>query len=412
MAVDTNNISESIFDTEELDSESIFGTSKVSIDAATPQPVPMLDMSHTLRRRADIDTKQDKVAKLLEELGCEGVVLLMPAHVAWFTGGMNIRGLIADGERPGIYTNGRQRWLLASNIDGQRLFDEELDGLGFQLKEWQWTVGRALLLGELVAGKKFATDRPFPNMPLVNDRLRTDLRPLTPYEQDLYRTLGNAVVHALEATARNITPGTSEAEIAGQIAHRLCRRGVEALNISVAADDRAKKFRRCGFTDALANQTCVLQATGCHDGLYATASRTVCFGEPTPGFKLDFEAAVRLSALYRLMSVPGESVGSAAESGKKLSLNGPYEHEWRESQIGYGAGRFQAEELRKAGQDEKFGPGWPIVWQSKIGSASVVDTVLVTQEGPDPMTPTEGWPFKRIRVKGHAVDVPDLLVRV
>ena len=154
MAVDTNNINESIFDTEDLDSESIFGTSKVAIDAATPQPVPMLDMSHTLRRRADIDTKQDKVAKLLEELSCEGVVLLMPAHVAWFTGGMNIRGLIADGERPGIYTNGRQRWLLASNIDGQRLFDEELDGLGFQLKEWQWTVGRALLLGELVAGKE------------------------------------------------------------------------------------------------------------------------------------------------------------------------------------------------------------------------------------------------------------------
>ena len=145
--------------------------------------------------------------------------------------------------------------------------------------------------------------------------------------------------------------------------------------------------------------------------LYATASRTVCFGDPTPEFKLDFEAAVRLSARYRLMSVPGESVGSAAESGKRLSLNGPYEHEWREAQIGYGAGRFHAEELRKAGQDEKFGPGWPIVWQSKIGTASVVDTVLVTNEGPDPMTPTEGWPFKRIRVKGNAVDVPDLLVR-
>ena len=91
----------------------------------------------------------------------------MPAHVAWFTGGMNVRGLIADTERPGVYTNGRQRWLLCcSNVDTQRLFDEELDGLGFQLKEWQWATGRAVLLGELVAGKKFATDRPFPNMPL------------------------------------------------------------------------------------------------------------------------------------------------------------------------------------------------------------------------------------------------------
>src|SRR6478735_4698008 len=122
-------------------------------------------------RRADIDAKQQLVAGVLAEMSCEAVVLLMPAHVAWFTSGLIARGLIADGERPGVYTNGRQRWLLCSNIDSQRLFDEELDGLGFQLKEWHWMTGRAALLGELVSGKKFATDRPFPNMPLVNDAL-------------------------------------------------------------------------------------------------------------------------------------------------------------------------------------------------------------------------------------------------
>ena len=54
-------------------------------------------------------------------------MLLMPAHVAWFTADLNVRGLIADSERPAIYTNGRQRWLICSNVDTQRLFDEELD---------------------------------------------------------------------------------------------------------------------------------------------------------------------------------------------------------------------------------------------------------------------------------------------
>ncbi len=82
-------------------------------------------------RRADIDAKQQLVAGLLAEMDCEAVVLLMPAHVSWFTSGLTARGLIADSERPGIYTNGRQRWLLSSNIDTQRLFDEEIDQLGF-----------------------------------------------------------------------------------------------------------------------------------------------------------------------------------------------------------------------------------------------------------------------------------------
>ena len=74
-----------------------------------------------LARRADIDAKQAILTRLFTELECEAVILFMPAHVAWFTGGMATRGLIADGERPGVYTNGRQRWLLCSNIDTQRL---------------------------------------------------------------------------------------------------------------------------------------------------------------------------------------------------------------------------------------------------------------------------------------------------
>src|SRR5438876_1449582 len=94
-------------------------------------------------RRADIDIKQAQLAWLMEQVECEAALLLAPAHVAWFTSGMNVRGLIADSERPGVYTNGRQRWLLCSNVDTQRLFDEELDQLGFQLKEWTWEGGRA-----------------------------------------------------------------------------------------------------------------------------------------------------------------------------------------------------------------------------------------------------------------------------
>ncbi len=363
------------------------------------------------RRRADIDAKQLRVAALLEELECEGVILLMPAHVAWFTGGMNVRGLIADGERPGIYTNGRQRWLLASNIDAQRLFDEELNNLGFQIKEWQWSIGRAVLLGELVAGKRFATDRPFPNMPLVNDRLRMELRPLSDYEQALYLDLGKIVVHAVEATARSLDVGETEQEIAGHLAHRLYRHGVEVTAISVAADDRVTRVRRAGFTEAVVEKSCYLQATGCRDGLYVTVGRTVSFGTPDDSLRQEFDLAVKMAAIKRAMSVPGETVGSAMESARKLLTNTEYEYEWRFSQPGYGAGRFAAEELRKAGQDEKFALGWALVWQTKIGKAAIVDTVIVDQYSSLPVTPPEIWPFKRVKLREVYIDIPDILTR-
>jgi hypothetical protein len=374
-----------------------------SVPAEPPDPVA--------QRRADIDAKQAAVAHILDEMGCEGVILLMPAHVAWFTGGMTARGLIADTERAGIYTNGRQRWVVCSNIDTQRLFDEEIDRLGFQLKEWQWTTGRAALLGELVAGKKVAADRPFPGLALINDRLRTELRPLAPTDREHYLALGRVVVHALEATARGITRGQTEEEIAGQIAHRLYHHGAEADTISVTADGRAHKYRRAGFAGAAVNDVCILQATASRDGLYVTAARTVCFGPPGEEFRAEFDTACRLSGMYRSMSVPNETIGSAAEVGRRLTAGGPFEFDWRHSQPGYGAGWFAVEELRRMGHDERFVSEQPLVWQSRIGAAAVVDTVLVTDAGPVAVTPPDGWPFKRIKRKEQTFDVPDVLIR-
>jgi hypothetical protein len=377
---------------------------------ATPAELPA-PADPVGRRRADIDAKQARVAAGLADMGCEGVILLVPAHVAWFTGGINVRGLIAETERPGVYTNGKQRWLICSNVDTQRLFDEELDGLGFQLKEWQWPTGRAVLLGELAAGKPTAADRPFPNMPLINDRLRTELRPLAPFDRERYLDLGRWVTHAVEATARTLMPGDPETEVAGQVAHRLHRHGADAAGVSVTADARGRKFRRAGFTTTPVAGGCVLQATGTRDGLYVTVSRTVWFGQPDEEFKKEHDAACRLSVAYRSRSVPDHSIATAAEAGRQLLADGPFEYEWRQSQPGYGAGWYPAEELRRMGQDERFVADQALVWQARVGAAAVVDTVLVSADGPVPVTPPDGWPFKRIKVKDRPFDVPDVLVR-
>lgn len=224
-------------------------------------------------RRADIDAKQRLLADLLAGANLEAVVLLAPAHVAWFTAGLCARGLLADTERPGVYCNGRQRWLLCSNVDTQRLFDEELDRLGFQLKEWQWPGGRSDLLYNVTFGRTVAADRPYPNIPMVNEHLRPWLRALSPYERERYRALAADVTKAVEATARTIRPGDTEEEVAGQLGHRLLHRGADPEAVTATADGRGDRYRRAGFTATPVARTCVLQATGHREGLYATAAR-------------------------------------------------------------------------------------------------------------------------------------------
>src|SRR5438552_11118004 len=81
-------------------------------------------------RRADVDVKQARVAALLQEAGCDGLLVLEPENFAWLTSGATVRGALDPAEMPFLYFSPEQRWLISSNVDSQRMFDEELDELG------------------------------------------------------------------------------------------------------------------------------------------------------------------------------------------------------------------------------------------------------------------------------------------
>ncbi|MBA4063237.1 MAG: hypothetical protein C0501_05900 [Isosphaera sp.] len=363
-------------------------------------------------RRADIDAKQAAVAPVLAAMGVEAVLLFMPAHVAWFTAGLSARGLVSDSDRPGVYTNGRARWLVCSNADTHRLFDEELDGLGFQLKEWQWEAGRADLLAHLTAGRQVAADRPYPNTPMANDRLRPLLRVLSPFERRQYAGLGAAVVHAVEATARNLAAGDTEEEVAGHLAHRLLRHGVEPAAASVTGGGRGAKYRRAGYGPTPVSGTVVVQGTGQRAGLFATCSRTVSFGPAPPAVRLAHDLAVRQAAALRSLTAPDATVGSVGQAARAVLAGTPHEFDWRLSPPGYGAGRFAAEELRRGGAEEPLAAGMAVVWQPRVGPAACVDTLVVTGAEPEVVTPPEDWPVRRLAVRGGPPhDIPDILVR-
>src|SRR5262249_47777628 len=123
-------------------------------------------------RRVDIDAKQAHVTALLQRHACEGLLVLDPENVAWLTSGAVARSVLDPGALPALYFSAEQRWLLASNSTSQRLFDEEIDGLGFQLKEWPWYQGRDQLLADLCQGRSVASDVPFGGLRPVGDELR------------------------------------------------------------------------------------------------------------------------------------------------------------------------------------------------------------------------------------------------
>jgi Xaa-Pro dipeptidase len=362
-------------------------------------------------RRADIDAKHERIAKYLEEQGWEGLLLLEPANVAWFTSGATTRGLCSAEELPAVFVTPSQRWLLASNADSPRLFDEELDEMGFLLKEWPWDWRRDYLLRSLAQAKRLACDRPWGELPSAADWLAERRRCLTPYEQACCRQLAEVVVHAVEASCRNFQPRESERELAGQVAHRLLRRGAWPVQISVSADGRSSQYRRHGFTALPIENWCVVSATAKKYGLHVTATRTVCFGAADQALRQAHHSASKILAALTAATWPDAIVREVFQAARRIYTLVGAEHEWHAAPIGYVTGREPAETAIYPDSEAAMQVGWTLVWMPSVGPALTGDTVTITSQGPQLLTRVEAWPVIVVRVSGMEFQLPGILER-
>jgi Xaa-Pro aminopeptidase len=358
-----------------------------------------------------VEAKQAQIATLLTEVGCAGLLILEPENFAWFTSGAASRSVLDPAEMPALYLAPQDRWVVCSNVHSQRLFDEELDGLGFQLKEWAWHTGRERLLAEICQRRAVACDRPLGECKVVADALRALRCVLTRYEQACFQALGRVICHALEATCRTLNQGATEREAAGFVGHRLLYRGAQPVALTIAADGRSRRYRHADFTPTPIQKYCVLTATARKYGLYATASRSMYFGPVPDDLRAEQTAACKVSATYVACSWPDAMPQQILSTGRRVYKLTGFEHEWMLAPQGHVTGRAPVELLLTPQTESLLQVGSAITWNTSVGAAASCDTYLVTAEGPQSVTPPEGWPVKKIYVQGAYFYRPDMLER-
>ncbi len=354
---------------------------------ASPPSAIDITIGTPMDRRTDIEVKQARVAALLQEAGCDGLLVLQPDNFAWLTGGGTARGILDPEALPALYFTPEGRWLVSSNADSQRLFDEEIDGLGFQLKEWPWHLGRTQLLNDLCQGRNVAADVPLATCKDIGPQLQIARRTLTDYEIACYRTLGQTLSHAIEATGRTLSVGETEREIAGQISHRLLHRGVQPLVISVSADGRGRTYRQAAYTSTPVQQTCVMTVAARKYGLCARASRLVSFGQPDANFRRDHDAACKISATYVAGSWPDSVPRQILMTGQRIYQLTGVEHEFYLAPQGHLTGHAAVELNMSLQNEELLQAKWAITWCVAVGAAVGCDTFLFSDVGPGAASP-------------------------
>jgi hypothetical protein len=98
-------------------------------------------------------------------------------------------------------------------------------------------------------------------------------------------------------------------------------------------------------------------------------------------------------------------------AGRRVFRVGQAEHDWLLSPQGHVTGRVPVELPLALNADTLFQPGWVVTWTPTVGAASGCDTFLITEQGPETITPPENWPLLRIRIQGADFFRPDILQR-
>jgi hypothetical protein len=109
-------------------------------------------------RYEDVDRKQAQVADFLARRGYDALLVKQPCNFAWFTSGADCPRHEGSDPIAALFITPEARVVVANNVESGQLFDRQLGGLGFQLKQRPWHEGRLGLLEDLCRGRNVACD--------------------------------------------------------------------------------------------------------------------------------------------------------------------------------------------------------------------------------------------------------------
>jgi len=384
-----------------------------SLPALTDPAADFNDRELALRR-ADVEEKHQRVRSLLDATGQDAVILGRADSIAWFTAGGDL-GLDTGSEMSPalLFLNRTCRCVITDNVQSARIFEEEVAGLGFQLKERSWYDEPGRVIDELSHNKKVICDLGPRTSPWARgvDALRALRRPLTALERQRLRELGRTLSMAVEATCRNFDRGETEADVAGHLAHRLVREGVVPVDLRVSSDDRLSRYRQPGYKSAPIRDRATVTVTGRRFGLCATLSRTVTFGPPDDDFRARHALAAMVDATCIFFSRPNEPVAEVVRRARRIYEKFNRPHEWTLDYLGFLTGYSPREALLVPDSRLTLDAHTALCWSPSVGPARSSDTIVIDGRGYECVTAAQNWPQVEVTVKGFPIVRPGVLER-
>ena len=370
-----------------------------------PQRLLVQDAS----RRVDVEAKQKQIQDLLIRANADAVLLQDPANIAWFTSGADLHRCTTDTSRTSIFVTGEARLFATNAVDSAQIFEREAFGLGFQLKQREWFQSHQDLIFDLCRGRRVISDSGVAETVGAPERIATLRLPLMDLDVQRLKKLGRVATHAVEATACRVRRGMKEAEVAGEVSHRLIKRTVTPVRIQVCADGRNERFRHWMYGENPIERYAVISCMARRWGLHVGVCRTVCLDTVPDDLAEAYQKVVLVHATGQYFSRNGTQIGEVWKKVHRIYEKFGLPSEWQRADqadvIGFTPGEHQ---LYPDSTVFLTAPT-SVYWHPSIGPAMAGDTVLVQEKAAHFLTSRSAWPTMTVQVKGRDVPCPAIL---
>jgi Xaa-Pro aminopeptidase len=366
---------------------------------------------------SEIELKTERLVDLLRREGLGGVLINSQHNFAWITGGSsNGIDLSRENGAASIFVRkDGKRFLLANNIEMNRMLTEEVSDSDFDPVEYSWQdekiIGNFLTdRAKRLSSDNIATDITIEPATRSIDGLLAQCRyELTQDEILRYKSLGSDAGSTMRRVIENFLPGATENEIAAKLRTELSLSGIQSVVTLVAADDRIENFRHPVPTLNRWNKTLLLVTCAKRHGLIVSLSRMACAGTVPPDLAYKTEAAANVNArlwsatrvgttgadLYRVATRAYEEAGFAGEIDKhhQGGAAGYRTRDW--------VAHPQSSETVK--RDQAF------AWNPSITGTKVEETVIVGEHGLETISASSDFPVISHTIEGIEYRSPGIL---
>jgi Xaa-Pro aminopeptidase len=358
----------------------------------------------------EIGIKLERVIKLLNNKGLDGIILTQNSNIAWLTGGMENR-IVYTSEKGAIklIVFKDKILVLTNNIEAERVIKEEgLDKKDFQLIVNQWHE-RELLDG-LIREYRLGGDGYLPGVDNLPEEIKQLRFSLLPNEIKRYRILGKETSWIISKICKNIRPGETENEIRGRLAQSLWSKNINPHVILIGSDERIFAYRHPVPKDKKIRKYVMVVVCAERDGLIVSMTRFVHFGLLPQEIKEKLYAAAKVDASFIVNTKIGMRVSDIFQNAISTYKEVGYPDEWKFHHQGGAAGYETRDYIATPDSSQIVQPNQAFAWNPSIKGVKSEDTIIVNETENEIITDDPEWPKVEVEYNGEKISRPDILV--